>query len=159
MWHHPAAAHSAVPVFQHEFTDFIHNTIPALQHSSPQGATQAPPPDCVAGPMEASAPGGQQLSSPPVTVSGSEMSSPGGNSAGTATPPHHMHHHHMGGAGHQGRPAPARSPFEWIKKTSYQTQPNPVDEAMFFYLSIQSYSFYYSLYDRQITLFNIYCFL
>nr|CAH7747240.1 unnamed protein product [Callosobruchus chinensis] len=128
MWHHhPAATHPAHPVFQHEFTDFIHNSIPALQHPSPMGGAQAPPPDCVAAPMDGCPPGAQQqLPSPPVTVSGSEMSSPGGHSAGTVTPPHHMHHHQMGGgAAHQSRPAPARSPFEWIKKTSYQTQPNP----------------------------------
>lgn len=52
-----------------------------------------------------------QLPSPPITVSGSEMSSPG---AGGNSP-----------ANSQNRPAPARSPYEWIKKTSYQTQPNP----------------------------------
>lgn len=53
-----------------------------------------------------------QLPSPPITVSGSDMSSPGGG--GNVSPPHT-----------QARPAPVRSPFEWIKKTSYQTQPNP----------------------------------
>lgn len=53
-----------------------------------------------------------QLPSPPITVSGSDMSSPGAQS-GTLSP-------------HQNqRPAPARSPYEWIKKTSYQSQPNP----------------------------------
>lgn len=53
-----------------------------------------------------------QLPSPPITVSGSEMSSPG--TGGNISP-----------ANTQNRPAPARSPYEWIKKTSYQTQPNP----------------------------------
>lgn len=53
-----------------------------------------------------------QLPSPPITVSGSDMSSPGGG--GNVTPPQT-----------QTRPTPVRSPFEWIKKTSYQTQPNP----------------------------------
>ncbi|CAG9765559.1 unnamed protein product [Ceutorhynchus assimilis] len=54
-----------------------------------------------------------QLPSPPITVSGSEMSSPGGN----ISPPN-SHHGNV-------RPPPARSPYEWIKKTSYQSQPNP----------------------------------
>lgn len=54
-----------------------------------------------------------QLPSPPITVSGSDMSSPGAG-GGAVTPPQP-----------QTRPAPVRSPFEWIKKTSYQTQPNP----------------------------------
>uniref|UniRef100_A0A1B6D341 Homeobox domain-containing protein n=1 Tax=Clastoptera arizonana TaxID=38151 RepID=A0A1B6D341_9HEMI len=49
------------------------------------------------------------LPSPPITVSGSsELSSPG-----LATPPQ------------QPRPPPARSPYEWMKKPSYQSQPNP----------------------------------
>ncbi|XP_018332679.1 homeotic protein caudal-like isoform X2 [Agrilus planipennis] len=54
-----------------------------------------------------------QLPSPPITVSGSDMSSPGaGNGNGNVSPP-------------SSRPPPARSPYEWIKKPSYQSQPNP----------------------------------
>lgn len=53
-----------------------------------------------------------QLPSPPITVSGSDMSSPGGG--GNVTPPQT-----------QMRPTPVRSPYEWIKKTSYQQQPTP----------------------------------
>lgn len=50
--------------------------------------------------------------SPPITVAGSEMSSPGApNSNGS---PHN-----------NPRPTPAKSPFEWMKKTSYQNQINP----------------------------------
>lgn len=52
-----------------------------------------------------------QLPSPSVTVSGSDMSSPGAT-GGNVSPPN-------------GRPPPVRSPYEWIKKTSYQSQPNP----------------------------------
>ncbi|KAF5282158.1 hypothetical protein FQR65_LT02855 [Abscondita terminalis] len=54
-----------------------------------------------------------QLPSPPITVSGSDMSSPG-TAGGTISPPNPL-----------ARPPPVRSPYEWIKKTSYQTQPNP----------------------------------
>lgn len=58
---------------------------------------------------------GTQLMPSP-TVSGSEMSSPGAGS-GNISP--HQNQTQV------ARPPPARSPFEWIKKTSYQTQPNP----------------------------------
>lgn len=52
------------------------------------------------------------IPSPPITVSGSDMSSPGaptGSSSPQITP----------------RPTPVKSPFEWMKKQSYQSQPNP----------------------------------
>ncbi|KAK6637479.1 hypothetical protein RUM44_007896 [Polyplax serrata] len=48
--------------------------------------------------------------SPPI----SEVSSPGGEGL---TPP--------GGMMVTQRPHPIRSPYEWMKKTSYQSQPNP----------------------------------
>ncbi|GAB0096328.1 homeotic protein caudal [Sergentomyia squamirostris] len=52
------------------------------------------------------------IPSPPITVSGSEMSSPGApNGAGS---PHTV-----------ARPAPVKSPYEWMKKASYQNQTNP----------------------------------
>jgi homeobox protein CDX len=52
-----------------------------------------------------------QLPSPPITVSSSELSSPGAV-ARSLTPPQHG-----------GRPA--RSPYEWMQKPSYQSQSNP----------------------------------
>ncbi|CAH0559990.1 unnamed protein product [Brassicogethes aeneus] len=55
-----------------------------------------------------------QLPSPPITVSGSEMSSPG--AGGNISPQNHQQ---------MTRPAQARSPYEWIKKNNYQSQPNP----------------------------------
>lgn len=59
------------------------------------------------------------LPSPPITVSGSsELSSPG-----LSTPPQ------------QPRPPPARSPYEWMKKPSYQSQPNPGMLFQFFIFS------------------------
>lgn len=68
----------------------------------------------------------EQLPSPPITVSGSdEMSSPGGN----VTPPQTS-----------TRPVPVRSPFEWIKKTSYQTQPNPGKFFYYFYYAYCDFS-------------------
>uniref|UniRef100_A0A1L8DII2 Putative transcription factor caudal n=1 Tax=Nyssomyia neivai TaxID=330878 RepID=A0A1L8DII2_9DIPT len=52
------------------------------------------------------------IPSPPITVSGSEMSSPGApNGAGSPRT--------------VSRPAPVKSPYEWMKKTSYQNQTNP----------------------------------
>lgn len=61
------------------------------------------------------------MPSPPITVSGSEMSSPGGNGSnnnglhGGSSSPHQT----------SIRPTPAKSPYEWIKRTSYQNQTNP----------------------------------
>lgn len=90
-------------VFQHEFQDFLH-----------------------AGGIPALAPqhqiDGESLHSPTVTVSGSDMSSPGAQS-GNLTPPQPI----------ITRPPQARSPYEWIKKNSYQQQPNP-GESLIFYL-------------------------
>lgn len=60
---------------------------------------------------------GESLHSPTITVSGSDMSSPGAQS-GNITPPQQS----------VTRPPQTRSPFEWIKKTSYQSQPNPGKE-------------------------------
>jgi len=53
-----------------------------------------------------------QLPSPPITVSSSELSSPGavGDSITSQL---------------ASRPVPVRSPYEWMKKPSYQSQPNP----------------------------------
>jgi homeobox protein CDX len=58
---------------------------------------------------------GQLMPSPTITVSGSDMSSPGAGS-GNISPQNQSQ---------VARPPPARSPYEWIKKTSYQSQPNP----------------------------------
>lgn len=53
------------------------------------------------------------LPSPPVTVhSGSDMSSPG--ASGPSSSPQIP-----------SRPTPVKSPYEWMKKPSYQSQPNP----------------------------------
>lgn len=67
------------------------------------------------------------IPSPPITVSGSEMSSPGGGGANSASNNNGLHgvgglspHHNM-----SIRPVPVKSPFEWIKRTSYQNQTNP----------------------------------
>lgn len=52
------------------------------------------------------------IPSPPITVSGSDMSSPGAPN-GSSSPQI------------SSRPTPVKSPFEWMKKQSYQSQPNP----------------------------------
>lgn len=101
LWHHPV--HHPHSVYHQDFNDFVHgggSTMPQL----PQIANEAQQHD-------------SQLPSPPITVSGSELSaSPG--TGGNISP--------AGNSNVQNnRPAPARSPYEWIKKTSYQTQPNP----------------------------------
>lgn len=94
LWHHHHHAHPH-SVFQHEFQDFVHsNGIPGIV---PQHQID-----------------GENLHSPTITVSGSDMSSPGAQS-GNVTPPQHI----------AARPPQARSPYEWIKKNSYQQQPNP----------------------------------
>lgn len=78
------------------------------------------------------------IPSPPITVSGSEMSSPGGGGGGpgnnSASSVNGLHGVGGGGglspppASHHNmsiRPVPVKSPFEWIKRTSYQNQTNP----------------------------------
>lgn len=57
----------------------------------------------------------QVMHSPPTPVSGSELSSPGGPSE-NISPPNAVQH---------VRPGHVRSPYEWIKRASYQNQPNP----------------------------------
>lgn len=59
----------------------------------------------------------QSLPSPPITVSGSDMSSPGAPN-GSSSPQLHS------------RPTPVKSPYEWMKKPSYQSQPNPGKKLM-----------------------------
>ncbi len=57
---------------------------------------------------------GIPLPSPPATVhSGSDMSSPGATHGPSSSPQI------------PSRPTPVKSPFEWMKKPSYQSQPNP----------------------------------
>lgn len=62
----------------------------------------------------------QSLPSPPITVSGSDMSSPGANNGSTSP---HIH----------SRPTPVKSPYEWMKKPSYQSQPNPGKKSFHFF--------------------------
>lgn len=54
------------------------------------------------------------MPSPPITLSGSEMSSPGAPNG-----PQSPHHNNA------IRTTPPKSPYDWIKKTSYTNQPNP----------------------------------
>lgn len=61
----------------------------------------------------------QSMPSPPITVSGSDMSSPGANNGSTSP---HLH----------SRPTPVKSPYEWMKKPSYQSQPNPGKKSLSF---------------------------
>lgn len=60
----------------------------------------------------------QSLPSPPITVSGSDMSSPGAPNGSTSPNIH-------------SRPTPSKSPYEWMKKPSYQSQPNPGKKSRF----------------------------
>lgn len=104
MWHHHPHSvfhNAAAAAAAAEFPDFMH-------HSS-MGAA-APPTAMHHHQIEHG-----QLPSPPITVSGSEMSSPGGGNIS----PQNLQQTQI------ARPPPARSPYEWIKKTSYQTQVNP----------------------------------
>lgn len=52
------------------------------------------------------------LPSPPITISGSEISSPGVDGSSPIQTNH-------------PRPSQVRSPYEWIKKNTYQSQPLP----------------------------------
>ncbi|KAL3267406.1 hypothetical protein HHI36_011535, partial [Cryptolaemus montrouzieri] len=97
MWHHHHPAAPPHGMFSNEYPDFIgHNYLPVAPTIHQHAADVE-----------------NQLPSPPITVSGSEMSSPG--AGGTITPP----------GSQNSRPPPVRSPYEWIKKPSYQSQPNP----------------------------------
>ncbi|XP_017759612.1 PREDICTED: homeobox protein CHOX-CAD-like [Eufriesea mexicana] len=70
--------------------------------------------------------------SPPITVSGSEISNPGtpstppaNNNNNTITPNNNNNNSNNNNNTTPMRPTQIRSPYEWMKKTSYQTQPNP----------------------------------
>lgn len=113
-WHHPATAHTHGGMFHHqEFQEYVgaHNMMPLQQHQHQLVDHHE-----------------SQLPSPPITVSGSDMSSPGGGGGGTVTPPQP-----------QTRPVPVRSPFEWIKKTSYQSQPNPGKKTTLYNVCLMGY--------------------
>ena len=59
------------------------------------------------------------LPSPPATVhSNSDMSSPGACGGGPSSSPQQQQQM-------SSRPTPVKSPYEWMKKPSYQSQPNP----------------------------------
>lgn len=67
----------------------------------------------------------QSLPSPPITVSGSDMSSPGAPN-GSSSPQLHS------------RPTPVKSPYEWMKKPSYQSQPNPGRQSFLAHVLVSS---------------------
>lgn len=77
----------------------------------------------------------QSLPSPPITVSGSDMSSPGAPN-GTSSPRINS------------RPTPVKSPYEWINKPSYQSQPNPGKKNFNFKFSLISHSHQTILYSH-----------
>lgn len=88
--------HPAHSVFNHEF--FEYNSYIQQQHGGQPLQTR---------------PGSEPpLPSPP--MSSSELSSPGAVGGGSVTPPNHP-----------PRPGPVRSPYDWMTKPSYQSQPNP----------------------------------
>lgn len=63
------------------------------------------------------------LPSPPATIhSGSDMSSPGAIGPGSSSPQI------------PSRPTPVKSPYEWMKKPSYQSQPNPGRKKLNFFI-------------------------
>lgn len=71
--------------------------------------------------------------SPPITVSGSEISNPGtpstppaNNNNNSVTPNNNNNNNSNANNNNTTpmRPAQIRSPYEWMKKTSYQSQPN-----------------------------------
>lgn len=69
------------------------------------------------------------LPSPPATVhSGSDMSSPGATHGPSSSPQI------------PSRPTPVKSPYEWMKKPSYQSQPNPGKKNSFFCVVLVSKS-------------------
>lgn len=68
------------------------------------------------------------LPSPPATIhSGSDMSSPGATHGPSSSPQI------------SSRPTPVKSPYEWMKKPSYQSQPNPgkkIFKFLFFFVLV-----------------------
>lgn len=97
MWHHQRG-HG---VFHHnaDYTEFVHAGIPPIQqhHHGEQSGEQ------------------HHLPSPPITVSGSDMSSPDGQNR-NISPPQLVAN---------SKPSAQRSPYGWIRKNSYQREPNP----------------------------------
>lgn len=73
--------------------------------------------------------GGSQLPSPTGTASGSDMSSPGGHHGSASPPDAHAHQ-----SAQSNRNVNNRSPYEWIRKNNYQTQPTPGEQKWFFFI-------------------------
>lgn len=117
--HHPHVFHQSSPDWSgHEnFPTAPQTTL--LPHGASPGGIHLGQNTTAAGGSSGNNGAGDHLSdglhgipSPPITVSGSDMSSPGapnGSASPQITP----------------RPTPVKSPFEWMKKQSYQSQPNP----------------------------------
>ncbi|XP_037042866.1 homeotic protein caudal isoform X2 [Bradysia coprophila] len=111
--HHQAAMYYSPHLFQSS-PDWAHENFPGPQNG-------LPPPGSGVGLHHINqhhvhnsdhiSEGLQNLPSPPVTVSGSEVSSPGITNE-SASPQTSL------------RPTSVKSPFEWMKKPSYQNQPN-----------------------------------
>lgn len=78
------------------------------------------------------------LPSPPITISGSEISSPGIDGSSPIQTNH-------------PRPSQVRSPYEWIKKNTYQSQPLP---GKFYVSNLIFFLFHYCSYNK----FTITCF-
>ncbi|XP_029036045.1 homeobox protein CHOX-CAD [Osmia bicornis bicornis] len=114
-WSHPHAHHYTHLQYQHQ---------QAYQQQQPQMTTV---PDWSGDETNPAVGAGEP--SPPITVSGSEISNPGTPS----TPPANNNNNSTTNNNNNNnnnnttpmRPAQIRSPYEWMKKTSYQSQPNP----------------------------------
>nr|XP_022900000.1 homeobox protein CDX-1 isoform X1 [Onthophagus taurus] len=118
-WHHHHITPHIYPPSP-DINDFLQGN---LVHNFQQGYPMVQPPSQhhqrVSYPvdMQTHVSGGEvpQMPSP---ISGSDLSSPGLN-PGEMSPQAPSSHT-------VNRPPPVRSPYEWIKKNSYQNQPNPV---------------------------------
>ncbi|KZC14259.1 PREDICTED: homeobox protein CHOX-CAD-like [Dufourea novaeangliae] len=110
-WPHPHAHHYSHLQYQHQ----------AYQHQ------QQPQPPPITGVTDWSSDDGNTAvgtgEPSPITVSGSEISNPGTPS----TPPANNNNTITTNNNNTTpmRPTQMRSPYEWMKKTSYQSQPNP----------------------------------
>lgn len=141
---HPHAGHHHQPPGPQQYLD--HDVLPSWHHPHPhpyalqyqhhqayqqhQQQQQQNPQMADWSGDEANPAVGAGEPSPPITVSGSEISNPGTPS----TPPANNNNNSLTTNNNTTnnnnnttpmRPAQVRSPYEWMKKTSYQSQPNP----------------------------------
>lgn len=130
---HPHAHHYSHNLqYQHHQAAYQHHQQQQLHHAQVTGIIEW------SGDEENNPGVGAGEPSPPITVSGSEVSSPRTPSSppvnnNSVTARNNNRSNGTSGSTTPSRPTQIRSPYEWMKKPSYQNQPNPGLSLFFFF--------------------------